>query len=145
MQKLVKIGAAIKGVLGIIFLVRIISAGDDAIKSGESAGLVDPMAYVAYIILGIVVLAVVLFILRGLFINPAGLKSTLIGLGAFIAILVLAYVLASGDATAYKLQDGVATDGQSHMVGAGLIAFYILLALAAVVMLFGGVKKLISK
>lgn len=145
MQKIVKIVAAVAGLLGIIFLVRIISAGDEAIKSGESAGLVDPMAFVAYVVLFAIIAIVVLFVIRGLFMNPGGLKNTLIGVGAFAAVLIISYVLSSGDTMQYKLQDGIATDSQSHMVGAGLTAFYILLALAAVVMIFSGVKKIISK
>ncbi|GGI55981.1 hypothetical protein [Winogradskyella haliclonae] len=145
MHKILKIVAALLGVLGIVFLVRIISAGDDAIKSGESAGLVDPMAYVAYIILGIVLAFVVFFVVKNLFTNTAGLKNTLIGVGAFVAVLVISYVVSGGDTRAYKLQDGIATDGQSQMVGAGLVAFYILLAIAAVSMIFSGVKKILSK
>ena len=145
MQKILKIVAAIIGVLGVLFLVRIISAGDDAIKSGEEAGLVDPMAYVSYFILGAAVLAVVIFVFRNMLLNPSGLKNTLIGVGAFVAVLVIAYVVSGGDPRAYKLQDGIATDGQSQMVGAGLVAFYILLAIAAVSMIFSGVKKILSK
>ncbi|MBT8244946.1 MAG: hypothetical protein HKP48_02650 [Winogradskyella sp.] len=145
MHRILKIVAAVIGVLGIIFLVRIISAGDDVIKSGEEAGLVDPMAYTAYAILIAVVAAVVFFIFRNIMINPSGLKNTLIGVGAFALVLIVSYVVSGGDTRAYKLQDGIATEGQSQMVGAGLTAFYILLAVAAVSMIFSGVKKILSK
>jgi hypothetical protein len=145
LHKILKIVAALIGLAGIIFLVRIVAAGDDAIKTGEKAGLVDPMAWAAYIILGLTLLFVVVFVLKNLFTNTAGLKNTLIGVGAFAAVLIIAYVLSGGDATQYKLQDGFATDGQSTMVGAGLVAFYILLAVAAGAMIFAGVKKIISK
>ena len=145
MHKILKIVAALLGVLGIVFLVRIISAGDEAIKSGESAGLVDPMAYVAYAILALVLVFVVFFVIKNLFTNTAGLKNTLIGVGAFVAVLLISYVLAGGDTRKYNLQEGVATDAQSQMVGAGLTAFYILLAVAAAAMIFSGVKKIISK
>ena len=145
LHKILKIVAALIGLAGIIFLVRIVAAGDDAIKTGEKAGLVDPMAWAAYIILGLTLLFVVVFVLKNLFTNTAGLKNTLIGVGAFAAVLIIAYVLSGGDATQYKLQDGFATDGQSTMVGAGLVAFYILLAVAAVAMIMSGVKKVISK
>ena len=67
MHRILKIVAAVLGVLGIIFLVRIISAGDEAIKSGEKAGLVDPMAFTAYVILAIVVGFVVFFVVKNLF------------------------------------------------------------------------------
>ncbi|WP_296381167.1 hypothetical protein [Winogradskyella sp.] len=145
LHKILKIVAAVIGLAGVIFLVRIVAAGDDAIKTGEKAGLVDPMAWVAYIILGLTLLFVVVFVLKNLFTNTAGLKNTLIGVGAFAAVLIIAYVVSGGDAMQYKLQDGFATDEQSTMVGAGLVAFYILLFVAAATMIFAGVKKIISK
>ena len=43
LQKLLKIIAAVVGVVSIIFLVTIIFAGDDAIKAGESASSVVPI------------------------------------------------------------------------------------------------------
>jgi hypothetical protein len=145
LQKISKILVGILGLLGVVFLVRIISAGDEAIKSGEEAGLVDPMAYIAYIVLAVILVLVVVFVLKNLFTNTKSLKNTLIGIGAFAAVLIIAYVAAGGDPMQYKLQEGIATDAQSQMVGAGLIAFYILLAVAAVSMIYSGVKKVISK
>lgn len=141
-----KILVAILGFLGIIFLVRIVAAGDEAIKTGGEDGLVDPMAYVAYIILALVIAFVLFFVLKTLITNTAGLKNTLIGVGAFIAVLVIAYVVSGGDAMSYNLQEGgVASESTSQIVGAGLVAFYLLLAIAAGTMIFSGAKKIISK
>ena len=75
-----------------------------------------------------------------MFANTAGLKNTLIGLGAFAAVLFLAYILATGADESfslglYKSGDDLATEGQSKIVGAGLIAFYFLLAISAVSLL----------
>ncbi|MBT8325625.1 MAG: hypothetical protein KJO96_10025 [Winogradskyella sp.] len=145
LNKIVKIAAGILGLLGVVFLVRIISVGDDAIKSGAEAGLVDPMAYIAYITLFVILAIVVFFVLKNLFTNTGTLKNTLISVGLFAAVLIISYVVSGGDTMQYKLQDGVATDAQSHMVGAGLTAFYILIAVAAGAMIFSGVKKVLSK
>ncbi|MBF8149885.1 hypothetical protein ITJ86_08240 [Winogradskyella sp. F6397] len=145
MHKIFKIVAALLALFGIISLVRILAAGNEAMETGEKAGLFEPMAWTAYIILGLVVLFVVVFVLKNLFTNTASLKSTLIGVGAFAAVLIIAYVISGGDITPYKNGDEMATAGESHMVGAGLIAFYILLAVAAITMMFSGVKKVISK
>ncbi|OZV71072.1 hypothetical protein [Winogradskyella aurantia] len=148
LHKILKIVAAILSILGIIFLGRIIAEGDDEIKAAALAGdtsIVDPIAIVSYIILGLVILFVVVFVVKNLFTNTAGLKNTLIGVGAFAVVLILSYVVSSGDTMKYKLQDGFATEGQSQMVGAGLTAFYILIIVAAVAMIFSGVKKVISK
>ena len=145
LHKILKIVAAILSLAGIISLIRIIAAGDEAIETGEKAGLVEPMAWIAYIILGLVLLFVVVFVVKNLFTNTSGLKNTLIGVGAFAAVLIISYVVAGGDTKQYKLQDGFATESQSHMVGAGLTAFYVLILVAALAMIFSGVKKVISK
>ncbi|WP_138432793.1 hypothetical protein [Winogradskyella algicola] len=145
LHKILKIVAAILSLAGIVSLVRIIAAGDEAIKTGEKAGLVDPMAYIAYIILILVLAFVVVFVIKNLFTNTSGLKNTLIGVGAFAAVLIISYVVSGGDTMKYKLQEGIATEGQSHMVGAGLTAFYVLIIVAALAMIFSGVKKVISK
>ena len=148
LHKILKIVALVLSVAGIIFLGRIISTGDDEIKAAALSGdtaIVEPMAIIAYIILGLVLLFVVVFVLKNLLTNTSGLKNTLIGVGAFAAVLIISYVTAGGDPMEYKLQDGIATDGQSQMVGAGLTAFYILIIVAALAMIFSGVKKVISK
>ena len=148
LHKILKIVAAIISLVGIVSLVRIISAGDDAIDAAALAGdtaIVDPMAWAAYIMLGLVLAFVIFFVVKNLFTHTEGLKNTLIGVGAFAAVLIIAYLVSGGDTMQYKLQDGVATDGQSTMVGAGLVAFYLLLAVAAGAMTFSGVKKIISK
>ena len=141
LQKSLKIIAAVVGVVSIIFLVTIISAGDDAIKAGESASSVSAYMYVAYFILAIAVLAVVFFTVKNLVSNAAGLKNTLISIGAFVVLALICYfVLASGTETVLK--DGsILTEGQSKLVGAGLYLFYALAIVAAGTMLFFGVKK----
>ena len=148
LHKILKIVAAVISLVGIVSLVRIISKGDDEIDAAALAGdtsIVEPMAWAAYIMLGLVLAFVLFFVLKNLFTNTAGLKNTLIGVGAFAAVLIIAYLVSGGDTEQYKLQDGFATDGQSTMVGAGLVAFYMLLAVAAIAMIMSGVKKIISK
>lgn len=141
-----KILVGILGFLGIIFLVRIVAAGDEAIKTGGEDGLVEPMAYVAYVIFALTIVFVLFFVLKNLFTNTAGLKNTLIGVGAFAAVLAISYVVSGGDAMNYNLQEGgIASEGTSQLVGGGLVAFYLLLAIAAGAMIFAGVKKIISK
>jgi len=145
MKKISTILVGIVGVLSIIFLVMIIGAGDEAIKAGESASTVNTFMYIAYIIFFITVALVVLFTLKGLFTNTASLKSTLLGAGAFLAVLVVAYLFSGGDTREYFYNGIMATEGESQMVGAGLTAFYILMVTSVLVMLLSGVKKLFNK
>ena len=143
MYKILKIIAAVLGLIGIIFLIRIIAVGDEAIKAGDD-GSVDPMAYVAYIILGITLVFVLFFVLKNLFTHTGSLKNTLIGAGAFIAVLVISYAVSGGDMTVYKYNGLAATAGESQMVGAGLVSFYILMVAAAAAMILSGIKKMIK-
>ncbi len=151
LHKILKYVAALIGVAGVIFLIRIISKGDDAIKAAAVEGdtaIVDPFAWMAYIILGLTVAFVVFFVIKNLFTNTNSLKSTLLGLGLFLGVLVIAYVFSTGDdITTHKyMYDGkLATSKESHMVGAGLIAFYVLIIGAAGAMLLSGVKKMINR
>lgn len=146
MYKILKIVAAILSLLGIVFLVRIIAKGDEPIKAAALNGdtaIVDPMAWVTYIIFALTLGFVLIFVLKNLFTNTGSLKNTLIGIGAFAAVLVVAYVLSSGsDAGNYMYNGAPATTTESHLAGAGLIAFYILIIAAAGSMIWAGVKKM---
>ncbi len=146
MYKILKIVAAILSLLGIVFLVRIIAKGDEPIKAAALNGdtaIVDPMAWVTYVIFGITLLFVLFFVLKNLFTDTGSLKNTLIGVGAFVAVLVIAYALSSGsDAGKFMYNGAPATANESHLVGAGLVAFYILIIAAAASMVWAGVKKM---
>ena len=145
LQKLLKIVAAVVGVVSIIFLVMIITSGDDAIKAGEGALSVSTYMLIAYFVLLIAVLAVVIFTVINLISNAAGLKNTLISIVAFILLALICYfVFASGVETILK--DGsVLTVTESKLVGAGLNLFYALAFVAGGTMLFFGVKKSLNK
>jgi len=142
MHKILKIVALVLSLLGIGLLIGILATGDEAIKGGDNA-VVDYMSYVAYIVLFIILLLVVIFVFKNLFSNTGSLKNTLIGVGAFLAVLIIAYLTSSGDDASNYMYNGVAaTEGESHMVGAGLNAFYILIVGAAAAMIFSGIKKI---
>ena len=96
LQKLLKIVAAVIGVLSIVFLISIISTGDDAIKAGEASTSVSTFMYVAYFILAVAVLAVVIFTVLNLVSNSVGLRNTLVSVGAFFVVALICYFIASG-------------------------------------------------
>ena len=151
LQKIIKIVAAVVGVLAIFFLIRIIGAGDDAIKaaaeSGDTAyvdGYLNPISYIAYIVIGITVVLVALFSLSNIFTHPKVLKATLTNVGAFALVAAIAYFgFAQGVET--PMRDGkVLSEGGSKLVGAGLYLFYFLVVIAGGAMLYTGVKKMIK-
>lgn len=146
LQKIIKLVAAIVGVISIFFLVRIIGAGDDALEASPELqdSIVSPFMYIAYFILGVMVFLVLVFSLKQIFSNPATLKKTLTNVGAFVALALVAYFgFANGVET--PLRDGkVLTAGNSQLVGAGLYLFYFLVFIAVFIMLFSGIKKTIK-
>lgn len=142
-HKILKYLALVIGVIGLILLGRIIMTGDDAIEGSADiqASVVDPFMIVAYIVFAIVVVLVLFYVIKGLF--TGNIKRTLLSVGAFALVIVIAYLLTEG--TEVVTRDGeVFTANQVHWVGAGLVTFYILAAIAIGAMVISGVKKLIK-
>ena len=144
MKKILTIVLGIVGVLSIVFLAMIISAGDEAIKLGESSGTVNIFMYVAYLVLFLTLAFVVIFSLKNIFSNAETMKSTLKGVGIFALLALVCYFgFARGVET--ELKDGdMLSAGGSKLLGAGLYLFYFLLAIAGGSMLFFGIKKMIK-
>ena len=143
LNKILKIVAIIISILAAVWLVRIILAGDTAIADSADLqdSLVTPFIYIAYIIFAIALLFVIIFVLKNLFSNTESLKSTLIGIGAFAAVIVISYLLASGKETPMREGEILSAAG-SRWVETGIYAFYILTVLAVGAMVLSGVKKL---
>jgi len=136
LHKILKIVALLLGVAGVIFLAMIITKGDEAVSAtGEG---VDGFLYVAYITFAITIVFVLFFVLKGIF--AGNLKNTLISVGAFLLIVVIAYVLADGNPMPMQEGEMLSASG-SKWVGTGLYAFYILAVLAVGSMVFSGIKK----
>ncbi|WP_055443844.1 hypothetical protein [Lacinutrix himadriensis] len=142
-QKIITIIAGVIGVIAMFFLIRIIGVGDEAIKAGESSGIVNTFMYIAYAILALILVLVVLFTLKNIFSNAATLKSTLMAVGAFLVVALICYFLATGVETEMK-EGEMLSAGDSKLIGAGLYMFYALAIIAIGSMLFSGIKKMIK-
>ena len=142
LHKILKIVAMILGVAGMIFWVLLVAKGDETVKStGEG---LDPLMYIAYITLAIVLLFVVIFVLKGVF--AGNLKKTLLSLGAFLAIVIVSYVMSSGSVEGLPLLEGEPiSESGSKWVSTGLNTFYILAIGAIGAMVLSGLKKLTSR
>ena len=144
LQKLLKIVAIVIGVISIFFLVSILSAGDEAIKAGESSGTVNIFMYVSYAVLAIAVLIVLAFTILNLVSNTSGFKNTLIGIGAFVVLSFLCYFgFANGIETPLKDGNMLSANG-SRLIGAGLYLFYFLALIAGGIMFGFGIKKMLK-
>ena len=151
LQKIIRILSVAVGILGIILLIRIIGAGDEELKAAAETGdtafvdsYLNPISYVAYVVIGIIVALVVMFSLLNIIKRPRVLKTTLTNVGAFAVVAAIAYFgFAEGVET--PMRDGaVLSEGGSKLVGAGLYLFYFLVIIAGGAMLYTGVKKMIK-
>lgn len=143
MDKVLKIFKILIGVLGGILLIRILNADEDLLKEdlAMQESIVSPFMYVAYIVLGICLVAVLGFVIRGLF--QGNIKKTLITVGSFVAIVVISFLVSEGQETA--MRDGeVLSEYGSRWVSAGLTTFYILIVLSIIAILASSTRKLIT-
>lgn len=146
-QTIVKIISAVFGLLGVVFLFRIIGVGDEEIKMAASIGdygVVSPLVSVAIAILFVTVAVTVVFSLINLASSPQKLKKSLLFILCFIVVIGLAFTISSGVETPLKDGEILSASG-SRWVEAGIRMFYILAALAIGSMMFFGGKKLINK
>ena len=144
LHKILKYLAIVIGVVGLILWGRVLMAGDDSIETSADvqASVVTPFLYVAYFVFAVIILLVLFFVIKGLF--RGNIKNTLISVGAFAAIVIVAYLLADGQAVYDR--DGImaVSESGSRWVGAGLYTFYMLAVIAVGIMIVSGIKKLIK-
>jgi len=146
-QTIVKIISAVFGLLGAIFLFRIIGAGDEEIKMAASMGdfgTVSPLVSLAIAILSIAVIVTVLFSLLSLASSPEKLKKSLVFIGCFLLVTGIAYAISSGVETPMKDGEMLSASG-SRWVETGLRMFYILATLAVLSMVFSGARKILNR
>lgn len=141
LHKILKIVAFALAIIGAIFALMIITGDEDTAQ-----GMSGNMLYIAYVVLGIVLALVLIFVVKGLF--AGNIKKTLMTVGAFLAVIAISYAMSSGtdlDLKPFNDKGLDITEAKSKNVGAGLYAFYILAVLAIGSMLYGGVKKIFNK
>jgi hypothetical protein len=146
-QKIVKIVAGIFGLLGVVFLLRIMSTGDEEIKMAASMGdygTVSPLISIAQIILIIAVAATVIFSLITLFGDKEKLKKAVISVGFLLVVVGLAFALSSGEETALKDGEVLSASG-ARWVETGIRVFYYLAVIAVCAMAYAGAKRLINR
>ena len=146
-QTIVKIISAVFGLLGVVFLFRIIGAGDEEIKMAATSGdfaTVSPLVSLAIAILLITVLITLVFSILNLASSSKKLKKSLIFIGCFVVVTLIAYAVSDGVETPMKDGEVLSANG-SRWVGTGLRMFYILATLAILSMVLSGAKKILKK
>ena len=146
-QTIVKIISAVLGLLGVVFLFRIIGAGDEEIKMAATSGdfaTVSPLVSLAIAILFITVSITLVFSILNLASSSKKLKKSLIFIGCFVVVTIIAYAASDGVETPMKDGEVLSANG-SRWVGTGLRMFYILATLAILSMILSGAKKILKK
>lgn len=141
LHKILKIVVALIGIAALI-VAGMVWANDEAIRAGDSQGLVDTMMTLTWIVVVVAIVLVLIFVVKGLF--TGNTKNTLISVGAFALVIAISYFTASG-AQEVQMKDGVLSASGSQWVSAGITAFFILAAIAIGLMLVSGAKKLVTK
>jgi hypothetical protein len=134
LHKIIRIVVLILALIGIVLLATILSGNN---------GTISLYMNIAYLILGLAIFFTLLFSFTQLFTNKASLKKTLISVGAFILVILISFVLASGE-DVYKQGELVITESGSKWVDTGLRTFYFLVIIAIGLMFISGVKKLVK-
>ena len=147
LENIIKIVCAVLGLLGVIFLFRILATGDDDIKMAASMGdfsLISPVISLSMFILFITVAVTIIFSLINLASNPGKLKKSMIFIGFLIIVIGIAYASSTGVETPMKDGQVLSASG-SKWVGTGIRVFYILASVAVLSMIAFGARNIIKK
>jgi len=148
LYKISKYGTAALGVIGIILLVRVITAGDAVVEDAATqVSVVDPFITFTFIMLGLTTVITVVFSLFSLVQNPAALKKALITLAVMGVLLVLAYVSANDHEITNKFGQVIDLGEAgpiSKNTGALIKYTYFLGAIGLACVLWGTVKDMLS-
>ena len=147
LENIIKIVCAVLGLLGVIFLFRILATGDDDIKMAASMGdfsLISPLISLSMFILFITVVVTIIFSLINLASNPGKLKKSMIFIGFLIIVMGIAYASSTGVETPMKDGQVLSASG-SKWVGTGIRVFYILASVAVLSMIAFGARNIIKK
>ena len=143
MYKIAKYGALALGVIGVVLWI-VLSFFTNA--EDPNNGTMQALFVLTYVLLGIALLAVIVSAAQNILASPKALKKTLIYTGAFVVVLILAYVLSSGDVEANASEEvKKASDSVRKWTSTGLIALYILVAGAIAALVASNVKKALMR
>ena len=117
--------------LGILFVLLILS---------DYLFGIDMILYNAYVVLFIITSSVLYFGIKNMIGNKSDLINTLKGIGSFLTLFVVCFLIASGEETMMR-EGKILSAISSKFIGAALYMFYSLIIIASGAMLFFGFKN----
>ena len=134
LHKVTKIAAIIVAVLSLIFLGGLLATSDS-----DDNSWINPLIYLSYVILLACVAVVLIYVFKNLFSNKENLKKTLIAIGLFLGIVIVAFIFA--DSTEYNLKEVSVGSGYSKAISTALNTFYILAIASVGTLVYSSFKK----
>ena len=101
---------------------------------------IDMILYNAYFVLFIIVSSVMYFGIKNMIGNKSSLMNTLKGIGSFLGLFVVCFLIASGEETLMR-EGKILSATSSKFIGAALFMFYSLILIASGTMLYFGFKN----
>ena len=117
--------------LGVLFVLIILS---------DYLFGIDMILYNAYVVLFIIISYVLYFGIKNMIGNKSSLMNTLKGIGSFLALFIVCFLIASGEETLMR-EGKILSATSSKFIGAALFMFYSLIIIASGAMLFFGFKN----
>ncbi len=146
MNKIVKIALVAIGLIGAILWFMLPSRAESEADPAGAAqnGAMAAMFMITYLLLAVAIIFSLGFALKNMFSNPQGLKKTLFAVGGFALIAIISYVISSGTDVGPQYME-MSDEATVKKIGMGLNVFFILAAVAVILMIVPSVKKLVGK
>ena len=136
-----KISKIIVIIIGIIASILFVSNLGMEITMENNSYIVDYFIYISYIVMAFAFFSVVYFVFKNLITHKDQLKRAMITVGLFLAVVLVAFILADG--TEVKLKDGgMISSSYSKIISTGLNTFYILAFASIAVLAWTGFSKI---
>lgn len=135
LNKLTRILVIVISLLSVVFWTTI------AFSSEMDGGLISPMITLSIVVLLIAIAFVLYYTVKNLASQKGSeLKKTFIGVGAFLAVMVISFIVADSEPLTVGGEEFSSTT--SRLVSTGLNAFYILALVAIGLMFFTGYNRI---
>jgi len=141
MQNLIRFLIPVLGGVGVLLTLLTILDFDDKICS--SCWPVEFTLYFTYLLFALSCIAALVGAVVGALSKPGALKSSLVGVGGMLLIIVISYVLATDEVMPYYAD--TISQTEIKWSGTGIIMLYFLFAGAIASVIFSSVYSIIKK
>jgi len=148
MYKIIKIALIVVSVIGFVCLFMMPEKDMPMADAMGSTGITI-MFGLAYLLMAVAIIATLIFGLKNMGSSPGGLKKAAFSIVGLLVALGLAYGISSGTDISVdgmlEKNNIVTSESEIKLVGAGIWMFFIMLLVAAGLIIWGGIRKATSK